>query len=40
MEEDVEEKPSDWRRVKAVKGDRLVRQLREDWGSVGSYEPS
>jgi len=39
MEEDVED-PSDWRRVKAVKGDALVREIREDWGSMGSYEPS
>jgi len=39
MEEDVED-PSDWRRVKAVKGDRLVREIREDVGSRGNCEPS
>jgi len=34
MEEDVED-PSDWRRVKAVKEDGLVEDIREDMGRCG-----
>jgi len=39
MEEDAED-PSDWRRVKAVRGDRLAREDWGGWGWLGSYEPS